>query len=266
MTLRIQTRLTAIGSGKGGTGKTFVSVGLARALSREGEHILLFDADIGLANTAVQLGLASGGDFDAVLRSGRIAREHVAAVGGGIGIRGGFDLLAPPSGSGAFVDLPVAAAHRLVTALRAADRYDRIILDLAAGIDGATITFAAAADESLIVMTPDPASLTDAYAFVKLVLRRGGRVPASLVNMVTGEAEARRVSDSLARTCLAFLKHAPDAAGAIPRDLRAAESVKRQAEVLSTQPQAPSSRALCEIARRLHTANRPAVALAGGVR
>jgi flagellar biosynthesis protein FlhG len=266
MILRSPTRLTAVGSGKGGTGKTFVSVSLAQALSQEGERVLLFDADMGLANTAVQLGLDDSGDLEAVFLSGEIAPENVKPVWGGTRVRGGFDLLAPPAGSGAFANLGVPVAERLVESLRGARRYDRIILDLAAGVDAVTVTFAASADEALLVLTPDPAALTDAYAFVKLVLRRGGCLPSSVVNMAASDVEAVRVADSLVRTCLAFLKMAPDSAGCIPRDARVVECVRRQEQLLSVYPQSPAARAIGDIARRYHLRSEPTLALGAGVR
>ncbi len=266
MTLHRHTRLTAVGSGKGGTGKTFLSVGLAQALSQENERVLLFDADMGLANTAVHLGLADSGDFEAVLSRGEVAPESTTAVWGGTRVKGGFDLLAAPAGSGLFANLRTDDAERLVGALRSARRYDRIVLDLAAGVDAVTVAFAASADDCLLVLTPDPAALTDAYAFVKLVLRGGGRMPASVVNMAASDAEATRVAGSLARTCCAFLKRSPEPAGRIPRDPRVVESVRRQEQLLSRYPQSPAARALADIAGRLHRRAGPALALGTGVR
>jgi len=266
MTLCTRTHLTAIGSGKGGTGKTIVSTNLALALSEEGERVLLFDADMGLANIAVQIGVDDCGDMEAVLLSGDIAQDSVKSVRGGVRVRGGFDLLAPPVGSSVFADIGASTAQRLIDALRATRCYDRVILDLAAGVDDVTMTFAASADETLLVLTPDPAALTDAYAFVKLILRRGGPVPASVVNMAASDAEARRVADSLARTCRAFLKRAPDCAGRVPRDGRVVDAVRRQEALLSLYPQSPAARALTEIARGLHRQARPALTLGSRVR
>jgi flagellar biosynthesis protein FlhG len=266
MTLRTQTRLTAIGSGKGGTGKTFLAVNLAQALSHQGERVLLFDGDMGLANTAVQLGLDEGGDLEAVLLSGALNAGDVKPVGGGIRVRGGFDLLAPPAGSGTYANMDADVAERLVASLRSARSYDRVLLDLAAGIDDMPVTFAASADETLLVMTPDPSALTDAYAFVKLVRRRGGSVPASVVNMAANDADGRRVAEALARSCRSFLKCVPDSAGRIPRDSRVVECVRRQEQLLSLYPQSPAALAIAELARRMHAGLFPTVALGTAVR
>jgi flagellar biosynthesis protein FlhG len=266
MTKSARPHLTAIGSGKGGTGKTFASVSLAQALSGLGERVLLCDADTGLANTTVQLGLDDGGDFAGVLANGYVRQESVRGFQGGAGARGGFDVLAAPAGSGAHSDLAPNTAARLITALRAARTYDRVVLDLAAGVDAATIAFAAAAEECLLVLTPDPSALADAYAFFKLVIRRGGRGPSALVNMAAGESDARRVADSLARTARAFLKETPQYLGAIPRDPRVLEAIRYQRQVLSSSPEAPASRALRAIADRLHQVLQPAPVFGASVR
>ena len=170
------TSFLAIGSGKGGTGKTLVAVSLAHALAQEGEKVLLCDADLGLSNTCVHLGLDHGGDLAGVIAGRCALADAVVPVFGGIKQRGGFDVLAAPAGSGALADIDEAQAHRLIETLRAAKHYDRIVLDLGAGVDAITMHFAAAADSALLVMTPDPASLADAYAFAKLLeeARRGG--------------------------------------------------------------------------------------------
>jgi flagellar biosynthesis protein FlhG len=266
MTKRTRPHLIAIGSGKGGTGKTFASVSLAQALSSLGERVLLCDADIGLANTTVQLGLDDGGDLASVVATGRLEPQCVRPVNGGAREPGGFDLLAAPAGSGALADLAVESASRLIAALRGAHAYDRVVLDLAAGVDAVTVNFAAAAEECLLVMTPDPSALADAYAFFKLVLRRGGRGPVSLVNMAAGQTEARRVADSLARTARAFLKETPRFLGAIPRDARVLEAIRYQKQPLVAFPESPASHALRAIAESLHGPLQPARAFGATIR
>ncbi len=147
------TSFLAIGSGKGGTGKTLVAVSLAHALAQEGEKVLLCDADLGLSNTCVHLGLDHGGDLAGVIAGRCALADAVVPVFGGIKQRGGFDVLAAPAGSGALADIDEAQAHRLIETLRAAKHYDRIVLDLGAGVDAITMHFAAAADSALLVMT-----------------------------------------------------------------------------------------------------------------
>ena len=246
-------RLTAIGSGKGGTGKTLVAIALAQALAHEGERVLLCDADLGLSNSAVQLGLDRGGDLPALMAGTRTLSQAVVPVLGGADARGGFDLVAAPSGSGALANTGAVAAEDLVAKLRTGREYTRVLIDLGAGVDAAVMRFAAAADETLLVLTPDPASLTDAYAFAKLLLKATGtRLPLALVNMAMSDADARRTEDALAATCSAFLNCVPDFLGSVPRDAQALEAVRRQCPVLTHLPQGAAARALTQIARRLH--------------
>jgi flagellar biosynthesis protein FlhG len=242
---------TAIGSGKGGAGKTMIAASLAHALAHEGERVLLCDADFGLSNTTVHLGLKSGGDLPGVLAGRKEVSQAVAQVLGGLKTRGGFDILAAPSGSGALSDLGETSAAQLIDTLRMTRSYDRVVLDLGAGVDSTTMHLAQSADETLLVLTPDPSSLTDAYAFAKLLLRAGAEAPRLIVNMAANEAEAHRTADALAETCRAFLKSSPAFLGYIPRDNHVQEAIRQQTHLLTLHPQAPASKAIAAIAARL---------------
>lgn len=244
-------KLTAIGSGKGGTGKTLVATVLATSLARDGERVLLCDADLGLSNASVHLGLQSGGNFAGLLSGRMPLHDAVVPVMSGAGCGGGFDLLAAPSGSGTFANLDPSVAEKLIAKLRDSRGYDRVLLDLSAGVDATTLGFAARSDDVLLVLTPDPAALTDAYAFVKLLQRLGGARPLSIVNMVANDAEGRRTHETLAKTCRAFLKTAPDHLGSIPRDTHALAAVRQQRLLPDLFPQAAAARALETIACNL---------------
>ena len=255
------THITAIGSGKGGTGKTLISVSLAHALAHQGEKVLLCDADLGLANAGVHLGLNQSGDLPGLLAGTKSLKEAVVRVSSGPHVS--FDVLAAPSGSGALANASEAQIQKLIAALESAQGYDRVLVDLGAGVDNSVMTFAARADETLLVLTPDPASLTDAYAFAKLLLRRTTtRMPQALVNMALNATEGRRVADALIGSANAFLKTAPDYLGFIPFDARVPEAVRRQSPLLSLFPQSPASSAIEGIARKLHGAGTP-MAVAG---
>jgi flagellar biosynthesis protein FlhG len=262
-------RITAIGSGKGGTGKTLIAVSLAHALAHEGERVLLCDADLGLSNAAVHLGLDDGGNLPAVMRGDCAVSDAIVPVLGGAEKRGGFDLLSAPAGSGALANSNKEDARRLLIALSAADAYDRILLDLGAGVDDTTMMFAGAADEAVLVMTPDPAALTDAYAFTKILHRAdSSHVPLVLVNIATNDAEAHKSFQALAATSRAFLKIEPHYLGCVPRDAKANDAVRRQCHLLTLHPQAPASRAIEAVARTLHDSipQKPAPMLRAGLR
>jgi len=250
--------LTAIGSGKGGTGKTLIAVSLAHALAYEGERVLLCDADFELSNTSVHLGLDDCGDLPGFLANECRLEEAIAPVLGGAGIHGGFDIIAAPSGCGTLANSGEIGAQQLLGKLKAAKNYDRVLLDLGAGVDAGVLRFAASSDDALVVLTPDPASLTDAYAFVKLLQQMTrNRVPQILVNMAVNDSEARRTADALIATCKNFLNSTPDYLGAIPHDPNALDAVRKQAALLTLHPQSASARAVTAIAQRLHNRLRP---------
>jgi flagellar biosynthesis protein FlhG len=255
--------ITAIGSGKGGTGKTLIAVSLAHALAHRGERVLLCDADLGLSNAGVQLGIKDGGNLAGLLAGKTSLKNAVMNVP--CGPRFGFDLLAAAPGTGTFANAGEAAAMTLIATLESAGHYDRVLVDLGAGVDAAVMSFAARADETVLVLTPDPASLTDAYAFTKLMLRRTlTRTPQVLVNMALNGTEGRRIADTLLASAQSFLKTAPDYLGFIPFDARVVEAVRRQSPLLSAFPQSPAALAIEAIARKLHgavTISVPAIGL-----
>ena len=254
-------QITALGSGKGGTGKTLIAISLAHAFAHAGERVLLCDADLGLANASVHLGLKHGGNLAGLL-AGQLSLR-AATVKVACGPHCSFDLLA--AASGAFANPDGTAVAKLITTLEAAYDYDRVLVDLGAGVDDVVMRVAARADETLLVLTPDPASLTDAYAFTKLMLRRtGGRVPQVLVNMALNANEGRRIADTLQASAKSFLHIVPNYLGFIPFDPRVPDAVRRQSPLLSTFPQSPAARAIEALARKLHSTMRvplPAVGL-----
>lgn len=242
-------RLTAIGSGKGGTGKTFVSLSLAKCFARRGEKVLVCDADLGLSNTSVQLGLASGGNLPALL-SGRIGfKDAIVSVPGK---SASFDLLAAPAGSGQLADAGEKVAERLVALLANIAGYDRVVIDLGAGVGPGTMAIAASCEDTLVVTNPDPAAITDAYAFVKLMARRtGGRMPAVVVNRASGSAEADRTAEALTTASRTFLRAVPDYLGFVPLDPKVMEAIRHQKALMDMAPQSPAAMALDALAEIL---------------
>jgi len=229
-TKRAPAPIIAIGSGKGGVGKTWLSISLARAFAEAGQRTLLVDCDLGLANVDVQLGLAPDLDLAAVISGRATLNEAISPVAGGVGAAGGFDLIAGRSGAGSLADLGADEANTLAAGIATlAFSYDRIILDLAAGVDGNVMRLAAEADECLVIALEEPTSITDAYAFIKLlkVRRPDGRL-AIIANQAESQSDGRRCHGAIARACETFLGFRPPLAGIITRDPAVKDAIRSQ--------------------------------------
>lgn len=230
------TRLVAIASGKGGVGKTFLACTLGHALVQAGQPTLLFDADLGLANVDIQLGIDPDRDLAAVLRQGAPLESVVFRHR-----ETGLDLVAGRSGSGSLAGVEAPLVRRLCAGLaRLARDYAFVLLDLAAGLDVPCRTFAAAADRVLLVTTDEPTALTDAYAFLKVACPRPQQA-AVVVNLASSHRRGRETFDILARACGKFLGASPELAGAVRRDPRVPEAIRAQKPFLARHPNAPAA-------------------------
>ncbi len=225
-------RVIAVASGKGGVGKTWFAITLAQALAGHGRRVVLLDADLGLANADVQLGLAPRLDLGAVL-AGRVTAE--AAI---LPHSGGFHLLPGRSGSGSLAELPDAALEAMVALPgRLAAGFADVVLDLGAGIGAAQRRLLASADIPLVLATEEPTSLTDAYAVLKLLAADApARVPRLVVNMASGAAAGTRVHATLEAAMRRFLHRGLALAGVVRRDAKVPEAIRAQAPLLTRHP------------------------------
>ncbi|HLJ05189.1 MAG TPA: AAA family ATPase [Acetobacteraceae bacterium] len=228
----------AIASGKGGVGKTWFAVTLAHAAARAGRRVLLFDADLGLANVDIQLGLIPDFDLGSVVAGRAKLADAVLHHA-----EGGFDIVAGRSGSGVLSALEPAALERVLASLRElAERYDVVLLDLGAGLEWAVRRMSAWADCLLVMATEEPTSLTDAYAVLKLHAADKPRGDARIVvNQATTRQAGERTYATLQRACQTFLGRAPACAGVVRRDDRVRDAIRRQALLLTRHPNAPAA-------------------------
>jgi flagellar biosynthesis protein FlhG len=240
-------RVLAISSGKGGVGKTNVVAGLAIALARQGQRVVIVDADFGLANLDILLGLAPQSTLEQVLRGEKVLEEIL--LEGPEGIR----IVPASSGVQELTRLDGAAELRLVQGLqRIAEDADWMLVDTAAGVHDSVVKLLMAAQQVLLVATPEPASLVDAYAVLKVLHLRDAEKPVRLVvNNAQSAEEAEETIQQLDLATRRFLGRPVEALGAIPHDPWLLQAVREQRCVVDRFPQSPSAKAFESLARIL---------------
>ncbi|WP_373049418.1 MinD/ParA family protein [Vulgatibacter sp.] len=233
-------RVIAVTSGKGGVGKSTISTNLAVLVARAGSRVLLVDADLGLANADILLGIRPRHHLGDVLRLEVPVRDVLAE--GPHGIR----VLSAGSGLQHLTQLAELEKLRLLGALdELEEEFDFVIVDSPAGIGDNVLFFVGAAQEALLVVSPEPTSLTDAYAAVKALSQSAGvRHFDVLVNPAASEAQAREVFGKLEGITRRFLEAQLSYAGHLPRDENVHRAVMSQRPVVDAYPLSPVSRAL----------------------
>jgi flagellar biosynthesis protein FlhG len=230
--------MIVVASGKGGVGKTWFSISLAQALARQGRRVLLVDADLGLANIDVQLGIQPERDLVGVL-SGKLTTIEAATPI----TNAGFDVLAGRSGTGALASLSPAALETFMATLQGArQHWQDVVVDLGAGLDMAQRRIAAASDLLLVVATEEPTSMTDAYAVLKLHSMDNPKgISRIVVNMADDRASGQRTYEALRRAAGAFLKRDIPLAGVVRRDPKVRDAIRHQTPLMTRHPSASAA-------------------------
>lgn len=242
-------RFIAVAGGKGGVGKTNVAANLAVAFSSAGKRVLLFDGDLGLANIDVVLGLTPRYTVRHVLERRRSLADIVLEGPGGV------DVIPAGSGVVELAQLPREVCSRLALELaRVAARYDIVVVDTPAGIAGNVLRFTGLADEILLVTTPEPTAVVDAYALAKIIHAASPYKPVRLlINMASDPEEGRHVAVAFADIVRRFLHKEIPCVGRLPYDPNVPLAVRRQKPYVLCFPDCTASRLLRTLAAELLT-------------
>jgi flagellar biosynthesis protein FlhG len=246
---RPSANVIAVTSGKGGVGKSNIAVNLAIQFAAAGKRTVLLDADLGLANADVLCNIDLPFNLAHVIsRKKTLGDVKVLAPGG-------FHLIGGASGLARMADLGDLDRRRLIDALAELERQtDIILIDTGAGISPSVLTFIRAADHVLVVTTPEPTAITDAYAVVKVLSREDpDRRLSLLVNQARSVAEARAVYDRIAKVARQFLGSSLMDAGYIAADEQVPLSVRRRVPFTLAAPRSPASRGVAQLAMRLES-------------
>jgi flagellar biosynthesis protein FlhG len=240
-------RSIAVTSGKGGVGKTQISANMALLLARRGQRVLLVDADLGLASLDLALGVHPHADLLSVVRGQCELREILVEAAHGV------QLVPACPGRYEMANLQSAERERLYSALRElATHFDTLIIDTGAGIGANSVGFAALANEILLVTTPDPTSLRDAYAMAKLLHRRAGVESIQVVaNQVSSEAAGLEVYERLQGIARRFLSLELEYLGCVPKDDSVPRAIAKGEPYVIGAPHCKAARALESVVNKL---------------
>jgi flagellar biosynthesis protein FlhG len=251
---RRRASVIAVTSGKGGVGKSNVAVNLAIQLASAGKQVVLLDADLGLANADVLCNVELPLNLSHVIARKKELHEVMVAA------PGGFHLIGGASGLARMADLSDDDRQRLVTALAELEQQaDVILIDTGAGISPNVLSFTRAADHVLVVTTPEPTAITDAYAVVKVLSRQDGsalpeileRRVSLLVNQARGAKEAKVVYGRIAQVAKQFLGVSVLDAGYLLSDQAVPQAVRRRMPFVLGSPRCPASQCVAQLAMRL---------------
>ena len=247
MTEANKTLSIAVASGKGGVGKTNLALNLGFALHELGQTLVLLDADLGLANLDVLLGLSPEKNLQDLL--GDATAENVVVPLA----KEGFVFLPSASGVAELVELDEDVRTLLLGKLDALFRqYDFLLLDLGAGISPTVLSFAAMPQERIVVITPEPTSLTDSYALIKVLCTQYQvRNFQIIVNMAESDKEAKSAFNRLAQACERFLTLPISLLGVVHRDPMVTESVRHQVPFMKFAPTCQAAQDIREIAKKI---------------
>jgi len=241
-----QVKVVAVTGGKGGVGKTNITLNMALSLAKQGKRVLVLDADLGLANVDVLLGIRVIKNLSHVL-SGECTLDEVI-------VKGPFGVMIIPATSGtqSMVELSEMEHAGLIQAFSSLQTpIDFLLIDTAAGISNMVLSFAQAAQDIVMVVCDEPTSITDAYAVIKLLSKDHGAFKFKIVaNMVRSLKEGNDLFTKLTRVTDRFLDVSLELIGCVPFDTNVRQAVKKQKLVIEAFPDTPASIAIGLLAKK----------------
>lgn len=249
-----KTRIITVTSGKGGVGKTNVATNMAIAYGQMGKKVIVIDADLGLANVNVMMNLIPQYNLYHVIRKQKKMSEIILDTGFGI------KLVAGASGFSKIANMTEDERNSFINELYTLSDADIIIIDTSAGVSRNVLGFVAAADEVIIVTTPEPTSITDAYGIIKIIATEVDNLNINLkmiVNRVSSATEGKRVADRMTQIAAQFLNLKVEYLGFIYDDQLVPQSVLRQKPFMIADPKGKASVCLKHIVSRIEKTELP---------
>ena len=243
----------AVTSGKGGVGKTLTTVHLAVAAQRLGHSVLILDGDMGMANVDVVLGLQARYNIRDVL-DGHVSLQDII-ISGPLGI----DLIPSGSGISSLTSLTYVQQQQIIDQISTIDKsYDVLLIDTGAGISDTVTHFCRAADKVLVVTTPEPHALTDAYALIKVLAESHDiKRPHLMINQTRSESEGLKTASRISEVALRFLDVQVSHAGNVPIDPQVPKSVMQRRAASEQSTFTIAGQAWTQVARKLLGSSEP---------
>lgn len=243
-----RTRIITITSGKGGVGKTNISINLALAYAKIGKKVIVLDADLGLANVNVALGVIPKYNLYHMIRQQKTMKEIITDTGYGI------QIVAGASGFSKIANLTDEERQAFISEMATLSFADIIIVDTSAGVSNNVLAFVAAADDTLIVTTPEPTAITDAYGIIKIIATEINNAHMGLkliVNRVGSVTEGKKVAERVINIASQFLNLKVDYLGYVYDDPGVSQAVIKQKPFMILDPKGKASNCVQNIVSRL---------------
>jgi len=243
-----KTRVITVASGKGGVGKTNLSVNLAIAYARMGKRVMVMDADLGLANVNIMLNMIPKYNLYHVIRKQKTMKEII------LDTEYGIQILAGASGFSKIANLNEEERQNFISELYALSNVDIIIIDTSAGVSSNVLSFVAAADDAIIVTTPEPTAITDAYGIIKIIATEVENLNIGLklvVNRVKNVTEGRKVAERIVNISGQFLNLKVEYLGCIYDDPIVSASVLKQRPFIVQDPKSKAAISVQHLVSRI---------------